>query len=327
MSTEAAEHPFARRTITFADGTVGRRVVVASANPRNYHQLVAAPDAMAPVELDGLLFAPASARGPLPVVVIVPGSLSVAPSHVRHAADLVTRLGVAAFVLDTFTGRGVTSTVANQAQFSFAASAYDLVAATRALRAESTVDVARMAWQGHSRGGTAVLLAAQRALTARAAGPDLPAPRGVLAAYPWCGHQPVVPSIGATVVRVLHGDRDEWCSAQQAQGFVQAMRLAGGDASIRIVAGAQHSFDRDEPVHDVPEASVSPGAPTAYFDASGAFVHPVTGEADAALVDRDLFVYNLQAGYGRRGAGIGGTHDEAVLFTDEMLAFHGRVLG
>ncbi len=39
------------------------------------------------------------------------------------------------------------------------------------------------------------------------------------------------------------------------------------------------------------------------------------------LVDRDLMVYALKAGYGRKGARIGSRPGEAELFRDDMLAF------
>ena len=73
---------------------------------------------------------------------------------------------------------------------------------------------------------------------------------------------------------MLIGERDDWVSPQQAQGYVQAMRLRGGRASIRIVPGAAHSFDRDEPIRRIPEAAVSPAAPTAYIADDGALIHP-----------------------------------------------------
>ena len=88
---------------------------------------------MPPVTIDGKLFLPRRpAAGKLPLVMIVPGSLGVAPSNVAHAETL-TRAGFATFVLDSFGARGVTSTVANQTQFSFAASAYDVLAAWKVL--------------------------------------------------------------------------------------------------------------------------------------------------------------------------------------------------
>ena len=96
----------------------------------------------------------------------------------------------------------------------------------------------------------------------------------VLAGYPWSGHQFLDPGIGATRVRVLMGDRDEWCSLQQVQGHVQAIRLTGGAVSLRRFPGAGHSFDRGTPVVRVADAAVAPGAPTTYLADDGTFLAP-----------------------------------------------------
>lgn len=281
---------------------------------------------MPTVALDGKLFVPAT--GPhttSPVVIIVPGSLGVAPSHLAHAETLVQN-GIAAFVLDNFGGRNVTSTVANQTQFSFAASAYDVLAAWKILAARKDIDASRIAAQGHSRGGSAVLTAAAR----RFADPVLGGGNGlcaVLAAYPWCGHQFLNPAIGATEVRVIIGDADEWCSPMQAQAHCQAMRLAAGKVSLRIVRGAQHSFDRGTEIVEIPDAAVQPAAPTGYIADDGALIHPLEDTPDRELVDRDIMVYGLKAGYGRKGAKIGSRDGEAELFRSDMVAFWKRVFG
>jgi dienelactone hydrolase len=292
---------------------------VPSASPRNYHQAIRDPDAMPSVTIDGQLFLPPSGAAPFPVVVVVPGSLGIAPSHLAHAETL-TQAGLAAFVLDPFGARGVTSTVSNQTQFSFAASAFDVLAAWRVLVARPEIDPARIGAQGHSRGGSAVLTAATRRFADAVVGVG----RGlaaVLAAYPWSGHQFLDPGIGATRLRVLMGDRDDWCSVQQVQGHVQAIRLRGGAVSLRLFAGAAHSFDRDTPVVRIDDAAVAPGAPTTYLAADGACIHPVTGRPDAALTDRDMAVYGLKAGYGVRGASLGSTGTQAEDFREDMVRF------
>jgi dienelactone hydrolase len=316
---------FRDQTIAF-DGISGRNLDIPSASPLNYHQVISRPAEMTRVTVDGKLFLPPAADGrKLPLVMIVPGSLGVAPSHVAHAESL-TRAGFATFVLDSFGARGVTSTVANQTQFSFAASAYDVLAAWKVLSALPGIDAAKIGAQGHSRGGSAVLTAATRrfadAVIGKAAGLQ-----GVLAAYPWSGHQFLDPAVGATSVRVLMGDADEWCSPMQVQGHCQAIRLCGGEVSMRLIAGAHHSFDRGTDINDVPNASVSPAAPTAYIADDGALIHPTKGEPDPGLVDRDLMVYALKAGYGRKGAKIGSRPGEAELFCDDMLAFWTRLFG
>src|SRR5436190_7228484 len=316
---------FRDQTIAF-DGRAGRNIDIPSASPVNYHQVISKPAEMPTVTIDGKLFLPQhSGSEKLPLVMIVPGSLGVAPSHVAHA-EALTRAGLASFVLDSFGARGVTSTVANQTQFSFAASAYDVLAAWKVLAGLPEIDASRIGAQGHSRGGSAVLTAASRRFADAVVGPGAGL-KGVLAAYPWSGHQFCDPRVGATAVRVLMGDADEWCSPMQVQGHCQAIRVSGGETTMRLVAGAHHSFDRGTEIVDVPNASVSPAAPTAYLADDGAFIHPTRDAPDPALGDRDLMVYALKAGYGRKGAKIGSHPGEAELFRVDMLAFWTRLFG
>jgi dienelactone hydrolase len=320
---------FRDQTVFFGELGAGRNIEIPSASPVNYHQVISRPAEMPRITIDGKLFMPASGQrasaGKWPLVMIVPGSLGVAPSHVAHAETL-TRAGFATFVLDSFGARGITSTVANQTQFSFAASAYDVLAAWKVLAALPGIDASRIGAQGHSRGGSAVLTAATRRFADTLIGPGSGL-QGVLAAYPWSGHQFRDPGVGITAVRVLMGDADEWCSPMQVQCHCQAIRLSGGDVTMRLVAGAHHSFDRGTAITDVADASVSPAAPTAYIADGGALIHPTRDTPDPALTDRDLMVYALKAGYGRKGAKIGSRDGEAELFRADMLAFWERVLG
>ena len=315
---------FRDRDVVFADGTRGESIEIPSADPRNYWQVISDPAAMPRISIDGTLFLPRGARGPLPVVMIVPGSLGIASTHLTHAETLVG-LGIAAFVLDPFGPRSVTSTVANQTLYSFAASAYDVAATVKVLADRPEVDARRVGLQGHSRGGSAVLTAVMRRFCEAVHDRALSV-RAVLAAYPWCGHQFLDPDVGATEVRAIVGDQDDWVGPQQVQGHMHAIRLRGGAASFRLVPGAEHSFDRHEPLQHFPDAAVSPAAPTSYIAGDGAFIHPVTGQADSALIDRDLAIYALKAGYGVKGATIGSQGNQAALFRDDTTAFFGRTL-
>ncbi|MEE2778486.1 MAG: dienelactone hydrolase family protein [Acidobacteriota bacterium] len=312
---------FRDQTVVFDSGLAGRNVDVPSASPLNYHQLLSEPDAMPRLVVDGKLFLPrtASPEAPVPAVIVAPGSLGVAPSHVVHGETL-SALGVATFVLDSFGERAVTSTVANQTQFSFAASAYDVLAAFKVLAAMPEIDADRIGAQGHSRGGSAVMTAAARRFADAVVG-DSAGLCAVLAAYPWSGHQFLDPRVGDTRVHVLMGDRDEWCSPMQVQAHCHTINLTGGYATMRLIGAAQHSFDRGTAVIDVPEAKISPAAPTAYIADDGAFVHPLEDTPDPTLVDRDLMVYALKAGFGQVGAKIGSADGEADLFREDMVAY------
>ncbi|MDK1025613.1 MAG: dienelactone hydrolase family protein [Gammaproteobacteria bacterium] len=316
---------FRDQEIIFANGSRGINIDIPSASPVNYFQVLNAPGDMPAITLDGKLFLPPGTSNPVPLIMIIPGSLGVAPSHVSHAETL-NAAGFATFVLDCFGARAVTSTVANQTQFSFAASAYDVLAAYSTLSKLPEIDPSRIGAQGHSRGGSAVMIAATRCFAAAVVGADQSL-AAVLAAYPWCGQQFLDPGVGTTEVRVLMGDADEWCSPMQVQGHCHAIRLSGGDASMRLIGGAQHSFDRDTPVTLIPDAAVAPAAPITYIDNNGAMIHPTGDAPDPALVDRDVMVYAVKAGYGVTGARIGSAEGEAKLFRDDMLGFWKRVLG
>ena len=116
------------------------------------------------------------------------------------------------------------------------------------------------------------------------------------------------------------GDADEWCSPMQAQSHCRAIRASGGRATMRLFGGAQHSFDRGTAVVKIDDASIAPAAPIGFVADDGSFVHPLRERPDPALVDRDLMVYGLKAGYGAIGARIGSAPGEAELFRDDMLS-------
>lgn len=295
----------------------GQPLTVPTANPASYRQAISEPADVPRTGITAELLLPREGRAPWPVVIIVPGSLGVAPSHLAHAQRL-TAAGIAACVIDPFGTRRVTSTVTDQTQYSFAASAWDVCATAAVLTARDDIDGARIGAQGHSRGGSAVITAATRRF-ARATGA---APlHAVYAAYPWCGHQFIDADIGDTMVRAVIGDRDEWCLPQQVQAHVLAMRRAGGNASIRIFAGAQHSFDRGTAIELIADAAVAPAAPTCYVADDGAFIHPLADSPDPALGERELMIYAMKAGYGRKGAHIGSRTGDAEAFAEDMMAF------
>ena len=298
-----------------ANGLRGEALTIPSANPKNFHQAISDTEAMPRQDLWAKLFLP-TGPGPHPVVIIAPGSLGLQLHHTQIAAA-ITDGNIAACAVDPFSTRRVVTTVHNQIQFSFAASAWDVLAAAEVLAAHPAIDPARIGAQGHSRGGSAVLSAASVHLAAAADAPKLV---GVYAAYPWSGQQFLDPDVGTTRVRAIIGDRDDWCPPMQVQGHIHAMRIAGCDATVRIVEGANHSFDRTTPLEHIPEASVTPGAPTSYIADDGAFILPTSDTPDPDLVDRDGFVYAIGAGFGVRGAHIAGNPELVPLFYEDMMA-------
>ncbi|HEV2363638.1 MAG TPA: hypothetical protein VGS12_05490 [Caulobacteraceae bacterium] len=84
---------FRDQRIIFANGVEGRPLEIATANPANYFEAMRAPDEAPPLRIDGQLFLPPG-DGPFPAVIVVPGSLGVAPLHLAHA-ETINALGAA----------------------------------------------------------------------------------------------------------------------------------------------------------------------------------------------------------------------------------------
>ncbi len=304
-------------------GVLGENVEILTRNPKNYYQVISEIENCETVTIDGKLFIPET-NEPLPLVIIVPGSLGVGLNHKAHAETLVSE-GYAVFLLDPFGARSVQSTVENQTQYSFAASAYDLLVTYQTLSQHPLIDAERIAAQGHSRGGSAVLTASMRNF----ADPIIGSESGfaaIYSVYPWCGHQFKNSQTGDTQVRAIVGEIDNWVSIKQIETQIEAINGNGGKAVMHVVDGAHHSFDRYEPVHHMPEARVSPEAPILFLDDSGAMIHPETRQADPDLVDYDIFVHAMKQGYGRLGADIGGIDGQPEIFKKDMLEFYSQHL-
>ncbi len=252
-----------------------RPLVIETANPTNYYEVISAPRDMPRTQIDATLYSPANAKGRVPAIIVVPGSLGMAPSHVRHAQTFV-ELGMAACVIDPFGRRGVTSTVSNQAQYSFAASAYDVLATVRTLAALPEIDSKRIGAQGHSRGGSAVLTAAMRRFSVPVLGENLRCMRvrriSVVRAS--------VRRSGSRRHRRALGDRRPRrlvSSAVRRRGTRRRCGCAAATQRSASSRGAGHSFDRGTAIETIADAAVSPDSPLTYIANDGAMVHPVTG--------------------------------------------------
>ena len=305
------------REVEYA-GVFGQNIEIETANPVNYYQAINAPEECEQVTIDGKLFLTKDTQA-TPLVIVIPGSLGVGANHEEHAETLISN-GYSVFVLDPFGARSVESTVANQTQYSFAASAFDVLATYKKLTTIEGVDPTRIGAQGHSRGGSAILTA----ITRKFADPIIGSEQSLKAAYavyPWSGHQFLSPEIGGTNLHSIIGELDDWLSVQQVEEHIAAIAATGANATIRIVPEAHHSFDRQGEVYEMPEAKVAPDAPTIMITDDGLMIHPETREPSKEMTDFDAFVFALKAGFGKTGAHMGGIKDQPEVFSADMINF------
>jgi dienelactone hydrolase len=196
-----------------------------------------------PVTLAGELRLPAwPAAGRLPALILLHGSGGILSGHDIWARQAL-ELGLAVFVLDSLSGRGLASAT-SQAELGRLNMVADAYAALALLARHPRIDPARVAVLGFSRGGNAALYSSlqrfgdlwNRSGTSFAAH---------LAYYPDCGTRYVGDTeVSARPIRVFAGWADDLNPAQPCLDYVYRLRVAGAeDVEIAVYPDAPHGFD------------------------------------------------------------------------------------
>jgi dienelactone hydrolase len=315
---------FATTPIALSDSISGVIVTVPSRNPLDYGPAMRG-ELGTSVTLTAQLFLPVApvAHHPavIPAVIIVPGSGGIGPHHIEQASVLVAA-GFAVLIIDPFHARGIGDTIADQAQVTWAASAYDVLAALAYLRTRPDIDQKRIGAVGSSRGGTAAMMAAAAPFSDAIAGRGRGL-RAVVAGYPWCGTQFRSARIakGAALL-LLQGDRDDWVSVQQCQDAVHAISVAGGDATMKIFAGGLHALDRSGVAPTRIESAITSTIyPTVYMDDAGQYFDLRSGAVDPALRPSDFVTQSVSGSFLHKGVTVGSSGTQAADYVREMVEF------
>jgi dienelactone hydrolase len=196
-----------------------------------------------PVMLAGQLRLPLAAPGKLPAVLFLHGSGGVGV-NVQDWEQEFNAMGIATFVLDAFSGRGLVSTSADQASLGRLAMTYDAYRALEVLEAHARIDPERIAVMGFSRGGQAALYASLKRfqrLHGAASGRDFAA---YVPLYPSCGTMYVGDEeVSPSPIRIHHGAADNYVPVAPCRGYVARLKAKGANVALTEYPGAHHAFD------------------------------------------------------------------------------------
>lgn len=193
--------------------------------------------------ITGELRLPMLGGGRLPAVIVVHGSDGVS-GYVADWADYLNGLGVATFMLDSFTGRGFSSVVDDQPKLGRLTMIVDAYRALERLARHPRIDPSRIAIMGFSRGGQAALYASVQRFR-RLHGPrDGAGFAAYLAFYPPCNTAYAQDDVVADApIRLFHGAEDDFNRVEACEAYMARLRAAGADARLTQYAGAAHVFD------------------------------------------------------------------------------------
>jgi dienelactone hydrolase len=204
-----------------------------------------------PVTLRGELRLPGAGTDRLPAVILLHGSGGVR-DNIDAWAKEINALGVAAFVLDSFSGRGIVRTATDQTQLDALAMMTDAYRALAILSRNPRIDPTRIAIMGFSKGAVTALYSSNLRFRKLYA----PSGRGFAAhigLYTPCNMRfRDDDQVTGAPIRLFHGAADDLVPVAPCRDYVARLKKAGADVTLTEYPGAYHAYDG----HAVPPPSV-----------------------------------------------------------------------
>jgi dienelactone hydrolase len=196
-----------------------------------------------PVIIAGELRLPRPGTDRLPTVVLLHGSGGIS-GYVTDWEQEFNAMGIATFVVDSFSARGITSLVNDQSQLGRMAQIFDSYRAFETLEKHPRVDPARIAVMGFSRGGQGALYSGMKRfqrMHGPASGREFAA---YVALYPTCNTVYIDDEdVTAKPIRIFHGSADNYVPVAPCRAYAQRLKARGADIQHTEYAGALHVFD------------------------------------------------------------------------------------
>jgi dienelactone hydrolase len=211
------------------------------------------PAACRPARITATLHLP-EASDRVPCMVLLTSSAGVQRHREHFYAEALTEAGIGALIVDSFTGRGVRRTVADQTLVSAAQMEGDAFAALALLRDDSRIDPDRIGIMGVSKGGGASLNAAiavrQRWRKGFSHLFDLH-----VAICPGATAQHRDPTTHGKPMFFMLAARDDYTPAPLAVEYAERMRAAGNRRiKVKVYGSAHHGWESLGPVFDIKDA-------------------------------------------------------------------------
>jgi dienelactone hydrolase len=177
-----------------------------------------------------------------PAVILIHGSGGVT-ANVDYWARQLHAIGVAAFIVDCFTGRGVAETVTDQTRLGALTMIIDAYRALDHLAEHRNIDPNRIALMGFSKGGFATIYAAMMRFQ-KIYGPTKAKFAAYIPFYPACSTKYLEDEITVDApIRIFHGSADDYVPVDPCRKYVARLRAAGRNVELTEFHGAHHVFD------------------------------------------------------------------------------------
>lgn len=228
---------------TLADGRTGT-LAFEALTPKGSCDFVARQVAQKSV-ITGVLTLPDAAKTPgvdkVPAMVVVHGSSGVLANEWEWAKRM-NELGYASFVIDNFTGRGLTETATDQSQLSTMADVAGALAALKLLATHPAIDVKRIGVIGFSRGGSVAIDFVFEPIRRAVIDNDLRFAVHI-PVYVGCSIGYMSAHLDGSPILMLLGGKDDYTPATACVAYADVLRAKGASIKVVVYPNAYHGFD------------------------------------------------------------------------------------
>jgi dienelactone hydrolase len=194
------------------------------------------------VQLAGELRIPGDGKVKVPAMVLMHVSGGINPV-VEHWVQELNAMGVATFVPDSATGRGMDRFPVDATQQSYLQLTVDAYRALGMLAKHSRIDPNRIAIMGFSMGGLAARITSMERFRKAYAPPKVEF-AGHISVYGACNTSfRDDDKVTDRPIRLFNGTADDFAPVEPCRELVARMKLLGADVKLTEFRGAHHYFD------------------------------------------------------------------------------------
>ena len=222
------------------------KITIPSRTPTNWAEYVHGQGAT--VTIVGHLYLPSGAKGPVPAMILKHGSGGLEGAqgdNIRKWAKTVNDWGVAAFIVDSFTPRGIGESASDQSKLRSLADLTDSFAALKVLGADPRIDASRIGIIGWSRGGAIAMESALESARLGVLAATDPKFAAHVVFYGMAEPQYRDTATDHAPMLFIHGEADNLVPIGPTREFADWIQTQGNPVTFQTYSGVYHDFDVD----------------------------------------------------------------------------------